>query len=264
MEMERRLVFGEAADLYDRARPSYPDGLVDDLVTLVGPHARVLDVGCGTGKATRLLAERGATGVGVEAHAAMADVARRSLEDRPGWRIDVSGFETWNPQPDDPLFDLVTCAQAWHWLDRDVRLHKAHGLLRPGGWLALFWNTHPDDQPAAATQRAIDDVYARVAPDVAGPPRPVTAEDSLPIPDDLSFDRPLTRNYVWTQDYTTVTWVDLMRTHSNHMVLEPDDRDRLLAAVAEAIDAHGGGFTYRYLTQLWAARRSLAGGRRRP
>lgn len=255
-ERERRLVFGEAADLYDAARPSYPPALLDDLVTLVGPRARVLDVGCGTGKATRLLAQRGATGVGVEAHAAMAEVARRTLADRPGWRIDVSGFEAWQPQGGDAPFDLVTCAQAWHWLEPDVRLHKAHALLRPGGWLALFWNTHPDDQPAADTQRAIDDVYARVAPDVGGPPAPLTFGDTLPMPDDLAFDPPLTREYGWTHTYTTAGWLDLMRTHSNHMVLERDRRERLLAAVGEVIDAHGGTFPYRYLTQLWAARRS--------
>jgi len=264
-QQERRLVFGETADLYDQARPTYPAALLDDLVTLVGPHARVVDVGCGTGKATRLLAERGATGVGVEAHPAMAELARASLADRPGWRIDVSGFEAWDTRPDDPPFDLVTSAQAWHWIDPDVRMHKAHGLLRPGGWLALFWNTHPDDQPGAAdVHRELDAVYARLAPGVDGLPKPATNGDNMPMPEDLAFDAPITRTYSWTQDYTTATWLDLLRTHSNHMVMADDDRERLLAAVAEVVDAHGGGFTYHYLTQLWAARRSLAGEDRHP
>jgi SAM-dependent methyltransferase len=264
-QREQRLVFGEDADLYDRARPTYPAALVDDLVTLVGPRARALDVGCGTGKATRLLAERGATGVGVEAHPAMAEVARASLAGRPGWRVDVSGFEAWDPQPGDPPFDLVTCAQAWHWLDPDVRLHKAHGLLRPGGWLALFWNTAPEDEPAdAGLRQALADVYARHAPGVGGMPRPTTVSDELPVPADLAFDPPLTRDYRWTQAYTTASWLDLLRTHSNHRLLADDHRERLLAAVGEVVDAHGGTLTYRYLTQLWAARRSLAGSGTRP
>jgi SAM-dependent methyltransferase len=255
-ERERRLVFGEAADLYDRARPSYPAVLVDDLVTLVGPQARALDVGCGTGKATRLLAERGATGVAVEAHPAMAAVARGSLSGHRGWRIDVSGFEAWQPRGGDPPFDLVTCAQAWHWLDPDVRLHKAHGLLRPGGWLALFWNTHSPDQPAADLWRAIDEVYGRIAPEVAGLPTPPGSGEALPVPEDLSFDRPVTRQYSWTQTYTTATWLDLLRTHSNHMLMAPDHLERLLAAIGEAVDGHGGTFPYRHATHLWAARRS--------
>ena len=136
-------------------------------------------------------------------------------------------------------------------------MHKAHRLLRPGGWLALFWNTHPaGDQPAADLFRTLDEAYARIAPDLEGLPRPVDPGDTLPMPEDLAFDPPITRSYSWTQGYTTATWLDLIRTHSNHMLLDDTDRERLLAAVAEAIDSHGGSFEYRYLTQLWASRRS--------
>ena len=60
-----------------------------------GPSGRGLDVGCGTAKATVLLAERGLSGIGVEADPAMAAVARHNLAGHPGWRIDVSDFETW-------------------------------------------------------------------------------------------------------------------------------------------------------------------------
>lgn len=254
---EQRLVFGEDAELYDRARPAYPDTLVDDLVTLVGLTAHVLDIGCGTGKATRLLAERGVTGVGVEAHPAMADVARRNLADHPGWRIDVAGFEDWVPDAGDAPFDLVTCAQAWHWLDPDVRLHKTHSLLRPGGWLALFWNANPGDQPAAELKRAIDRAYERHAPELDGLPRQAVVQDGdwTRIPDDLAFDSPIDRTYTWTRTYSTAEWLDLLRTHSNHRMLAPDRRERLLAVIGDAIDAHGGTYPHRYITQFWATRR---------
>jgi trans-aconitate methyltransferase len=106
-EREQRLVFVEDAERYDRARPSYPDAQIDQLVAWVGPEARMVDVGCGTGKATRLLADRGMHGVGVEAHPAMAAVAGHHLADRPGWRIDDGGFEEWEPQPGDTPADLV-------------------------------------------------------------------------------------------------------------------------------------------------------------
>jgi SAM-dependent methyltransferase len=255
----RRLVFGTYADLYDRARPSYPDALVDDVVTLVGPGARALDVGCGTGKATRLLAGRGLTGVGVEAHPAMAEVARSTVSAAGGdaWRIDVSGFEDWSPQPGDTPFDLVTSAQAWHWIDPAVRFHKAHDLLRPGGWLAVFWNAHAERQDAADVQRDIDAVYARLAPDVGGLPRPEDAGARLPLPEGVAFDAPLTRDYRWRHDYTTAEWTDLVRTHSNHSTMEPARLDELVAAVAEVVDAHGGTYPHTYVTQLWAARRSV-------
>ena len=54
-------VFDAAAERYDEARPDYPDELFDDLVALarIEPGARLLEIGCATGKATRPLLARG-------------------------------------------------------------------------------------------------------------------------------------------------------------------------------------------------------------
>jgi SAM-dependent methyltransferase len=109
---EQRLVFGEVAELYDSARPSYPAELIDDVVAMVGSHARAVDAGCGTGKATVLLARRGLRGVGVEPDAAMARVACRNLAEFPGWRVDVSNFESWQPDTAASAFDLVVRSRA--------------------------------------------------------------------------------------------------------------------------------------------------------
>ncbi len=51
LQDDRRLVFGDVAEQYDRARPSYPEAMVDDLVALgaIRPAARLLEVGAGTG-----------------------------------------------------------------------------------------------------------------------------------------------------------------------------------------------------------------------
>jgi SAM-dependent methyltransferase len=254
---EARLVFGEDAEAYDRARPAYPAELVDTLVGWVGQDARVIDVGCGTGKAAALLAARGMVGVGVEAHPAMAAIGRRNLARWPGWRVDEAGFETWTPQPGDTPADLVSCAQAWHWLDPAVRLHRAHALLRPGGWLALFWNTADtsDDSP---TRHALDAVYARrvpgvgVLPTCGGLPTPGRQGD---MPPELAFDPPVTHDIAWSVRYTTAEWIDLLRTHSNHRLMTPEVRDPLLAEVADVIDAHGGVYESRYVAVLWGARR---------
>jgi predicted RNA methylase len=78
--------FGAVAELYDRARPSYPPELIDTLLEDAPRH--VLDVGCGTGIASTLLAAGGADVLGIEVDARMAEVARTK-----GLAVEVSSFE---------------------------------------------------------------------------------------------------------------------------------------------------------------------------
>ncbi|MBT8462062.1 MAG: class I SAM-dependent methyltransferase, partial [Gemmatimonadetes bacterium] len=155
VDTSRAVVFGEDAERYDRARPSYPAALVDSLVGLAGQ--RILDVGCGTGKAGRLLARQGLDVLGVDPDERMAEVARRR-----GLVVEVARFEEWDPRG--RSFDLVVSGQAWHWIDPRVGLAKAAEVLAPGGSLALFWN-RPGYDPVIRTK--LDEVYQRVAPGMA-------------------------------------------------------------------------------------------------
>lgn len=254
----QRLVFGEDAGLYDRSRPSYPAELIDDVVSLAGTDATTLDVGCGTGKATVLLAERGTAGVGVEADGAMAAVARHNLAAFPSWRVDVSDFETWAPGERGPgSFDLVCSAQAWHWLDPDVRFHKAYGLLRPGGWVALWWNRPSGGSPEALAGE-VGRIYAELAPEIA-------AKNSLgrraleppheDVPAGLDFGPPRLRRYLWEKEYSAGDWVSLLRTQSDHRLLPPERLDELTRRAQEAIEASGGLYRHNYACWLWAAQK---------
>jgi SAM-dependent methyltransferase len=251
----QRLVFGEDAELYDRVRPSYPDDLITDVTGLIsdvaGRAGRVLDVGCGTGKAAVLLAQRGLEGVGLEPDARMAAVARRNLGPWPSWRVEVAGFEAW--AHDGGGFDLVTCAQAWHWLDPATRLGRAQDLIGPRGWLALWWNRPAEDDSPLRT--AMDAVYADLAPQL-----PPGGPASLPfvldeIPEELSLGPPIEREYRWSKPYSTEEWLGLLRSSSDHRLLDDDRRRRLLAAVAEVVEAHGGTYRHQYVCRLWAVPR---------
>ena len=133
-----RRTFDSTAERYDAARPEYPDELFDDLVELAGlePGARLLEVGCATGKATRPLLARDFSVVCVALGAQLAEKARRDLAGLPV-EIHVEPFESWDGELGS--FDLVYAATAWHWVDPDVRYRRAHRLLREDGHLA-FWS----------------------------------------------------------------------------------------------------------------------------
>jgi SAM-dependent methyltransferase len=256
---ERRLVFGENAELYDRARPSYPLGLVRDVLRLCKEPPRwMVDVGCGTAKAATLFAAAGAPGVGVEAHSAMAEVARRRLAGSP-WRVDVSPFEEWNPHLDDPPVDLLTCAHAWHWVAPDVRFRKAFELIRPMGWLALFWNR--SQSPEGPLRQALDAVYAAHEPELShhsfgsvdkGALRPV---DAGAISDELAFGPPTQRYYSWSQAYSAAEWIALLRTQADHRLLSEPRRRALLGEIRQVVEHHGGQYVHQWVSVLWAAQR---------
>jgi SAM-dependent methyltransferase len=228
-QRERAEVFGTVAEQYDRYRPSYPEQMVDDLLA-AAPRA-VLDIGCGTGKAARLFAGRGVPVLGVEIDPQMAAVARRH-----GIEVEVSGFEDW---PDrGRRFDLIVCGQAWHWIDPAVGGPKAARLLAAGGTLALFWNFA---EPAPDDKQVIDDVYARLAPELLRPPdagddqahlRAVRATGAFSSVEPTTY--PAER--VWPLE----EWLGNLGTQSNHVLLGPR-LPALLAGLREALAARGGG-----------------------
>jgi SAM-dependent methyltransferase len=246
--------FGRAADEYDRRRPSYPAALIDDLVA-PAPQ-RVLDVGTGTGKAAILLAARGVDVLGVEVDPAMAAVARRH-----GLTVEVGSFESW--EDGGRTFDLITCAQAWHWIDPAAGIPKAARLLRRsggtpgdegiaagGGTLVLFWNYDVLDEPV---QQALDDVYRRIAPEltrsvVLGGTRQIDEDHVSRLQASAWFADVEVRTYPWELARSRDEWVAMVRTHSDHLALEPDRLDQLAAALRATIDDLGGQVRSRYTT----------------
>ncbi len=242
---DRAVIFGTDAERYDRARPSYPAELVDDLVSLGGN--RVLDVGCGTGKAGRLLAERGLDVLGVEPDERMAEVARRH-----GLIVETCRFEEWDPTG--RAFDLVVSGQAWHWVDQQVGPAKAADVLAPGGSFAAFWN-RPRYDPEIRVR--LDEVYLREAPKLPGDLATVgsgsddrTPRFVEPIEATGRFTSVEVHVYPWEDTYSRDHYLDRLRTHSDHMLLAAEQRDRLLEAVGDVIAAVGGYLTVGYTTTL--------------
>ena len=133
-------VFNEVPELYDRVRPTYPDELFADLVAITGMARRspVLEVGCGTGQATRLLAALGYSVTAIEPGAGLAALARQRLAAFCNVEVENSAFEEWDDGG--RRFDVLVAASSWHWVDPSVGWRRAHDVLHPGGWMALLGN----------------------------------------------------------------------------------------------------------------------------
>ncbi|HEX8581248.1 MAG TPA: methyltransferase domain-containing protein [Acidimicrobiales bacterium] len=139
--------FTDGVGAYERARPGYPPEVVDLLAAELGlgPGRTVVDLGAGTGKLTRLLPPTGARVVAVEPVAAMRDTLARLV---PEAEV-VDGTAEAMPLEDGSA-DAVTVAQAFHWFDAPAALAELARVLRPGGGLALLWNTRDESEPWVA------------------------------------------------------------------------------------------------------------------
>ena len=144
--------FELVADVYERARPSYPAGAVAWLVGRLDlrPGRTVLDLGAGTGKLTRSLVGTGARVLALEPGDEMrAQLTAVVPEAEPL----AAGAEV-VPLPDASV-DAATAAQSFHWFRLDEALPEIHRVLRPGGGLGLVWNERDPDDPF---QRELSDL----------------------------------------------------------------------------------------------------------
>jgi len=143
-------LYAGSAQFYAHGRVAYPDSLADALTDELGLDGtgRLLDVGCGPGSLTLLLADRFAAVVGIDADADMIDEARERA------RLAGVGNVQWATMRGEELpaelgtFRVATFAQSFHWMQRDLVARAVRSMLIPGGACV-----HVD----ATTHQGVDD-----------------------------------------------------------------------------------------------------------
>ncbi|MFE0650977.1 class I SAM-dependent methyltransferase [Streptomyces sp. NPDC059534] len=248
--------FGVDAERYDRARPPYPQALIDRIIA-ASPGRHVLDVGAGTGIEARQFQAAGCTVLGVEPDERMAAFARRALIE-----VEVARFEDW--QPHGRRFDAVIAGTAWHWVDPVAGAAKAARVLRPGGRLAPF---HHVPQLPVEVVDALTEALRRIAPDFPFDPgllretamdayRPLFARITDGIRRTGGFTEPEQWDFTWQRTYTRDEWLDQLPTFGGLTRLPPHELAQVLDSVGAAIDTLGGHATLPYTTVVITSTRS--------
>jgi len=271
-----RLVFDEIAELYDTARPAYPQALFDDLVTEhhLDRTADVLEIGCGTGQATGDLATLAGTVRCLEPGTRLAALARGKLARFPNVTIAASTFEAADVEANS--YDVVFSATAFHWVDATIGYAKAATALRPGGWLILATNAHAHGGTQHQIDAAVNDLHRRLTPELGEWTFPTEQQIAERIehagadiahvwaavdrcftaPPDTSadFEPVIVRRYPWIADYDCDGYLAMLASQSSYRRLPR--REELLAAVGALIDQRlDGRISKSYVTVLAAARR---------
>ncbi|MFK4087540.1 class I SAM-dependent methyltransferase [Kribbella sp. NPDC020789] len=233
--VERALSFGTVAETYERFRPGYPAELLEVVTEYAGgPIRTALEIGAGTGKATRVFARGGIAITATEPDAAMLAELRKHL---PADVITVqAAFED---LPLDTSYGLVYSAAALHWTNPDGRWERMAALVEPGGVFASFGIpiqlADPELQEAARVARA-----------------PYLGEDGVPSPDGTPADRPMQwpgTELLQTEWFTDVRqtvverrltmsaedFVGHLSTVSAYVMLPPADRAEVFRRTLEVL-----------------------------
>ncbi|MEV8375359.1 class I SAM-dependent methyltransferase [Kribbella sp. NPDC056861] len=231
----RALSFGAVAEAYERFRLGYPEEVLELVTAYAGePIGTALEIGAGTGKATRLFAQRGIAVTATEPDAAMLAELRKHL---PSDVTTVQG--AFEDLPLDSSYDLVYSAAALHWTNPEGRWERMAALVRPGGVFASF------GVPVQLADPALQEA-ARVAR------APYLGDDGVPSPDGRAADLPMQwpgtelQQVEWFGDVrqavierrlmvSAVDYVGQLSTVSAYVMLEPADRDEVFRRTVEAL-----------------------------
>jgi SAM-dependent methyltransferase len=250
--------FDTVAGLYDEYRPGYPQELIESIIELsrLPEDGSILEIGSGTGKATRLFAQRGYAVHCIEPGANLAAVAARNLKTYPQITFEITRFEQWQERL--ASYDLILSAQAFHWVPSEIGYPKAARALKPGGSLALFWNMHADLSGQITAE--LENIYQKIAPELDNPQNGIEEtiqERSEEISQSGCFGPLTIRRFPWSCVYQTSEYIGLLNTYSDHIRLPAQTRRRLCEEIATVIDTHGGSIEREYLAVLYFAPKNL-------
>jgi SAM-dependent methyltransferase len=257
---EGRMLFGADPETYDRARPGHAERVYEILVERcgLGPGTAVLEVGPGTGQATRRLLELGASPlVALEPDPRLATHVRAWAGDR----VDVRVVAVEDASLEREAFDLAAAASSFHWIEEAVGLGQLLAALRPGGWVATWWTLFGEgDRPDAfirATTPLLEGLSTSPTRGAAGrKAHALDAELRLSALAGAGFVQAEHEVFPWCASWDTAGVRALYSTFSPIARLERERREWILDEIARIADEDFGGRIERKIrTSLYTARK---------
>ncbi|GAA4548227.1 class I SAM-dependent methyltransferase [Streptomyces collinus] len=231
----RALSFGGVAEAYERFRPGYPVELFEMVTAYAGrPVRTALEIGAGTGKATRLFARRGIAVTATEPDGSMLAELRKHV---PANVTTVqTAFEGLRPGE---RYGLVYAAAALHWTNPEGRWPRVAALLEPGGVFASFGGPFRLTDPAVR-----EAVHAARAPFLESDEIP--SPDGTPPGHEMQWPGSELQRSEWFTDVrqavierqvtmTARDYVGQLSTVSAYLVLPASVRDQVFSRIRQVL-----------------------------
>ena len=253
-----RLTFDEDVEAYDRTRPVAPARVFDDLVELAGLRAgsSIVEIGPGTGQATRPLAERGLRILALELGSQLAARARRNLASFGDVEVLATSFEAWDPGS--TRVDAVFACNSFHWVDPAVRLSKSAAVLRSDGHLIVLATPWVVPDHADRFWWEVQDDYAAIGSERLDPAtqHPDRVADRWTLEPSALFDEPTVHRHLFEVTLTADEYALNLSTQSGLREFAPSARAELIDRIRRRVINRGGTLTANLLAVLTVARRS--------
>ncbi|MCU1398302.1 MAG: hypothetical protein JWN62_1411 [Acidimicrobiales bacterium] len=242
---QRAASFASTAAAYERARPGYPQDLLDRVFAEIGiDRPRILDLGAGTGKLTRQLLAFGSV-TAVEP----LDAMRAQLEAVVPAATSLAGSAESIPLPDGSV-DVVTVGQAYHWFDQAKANPEIWRVLADGGHLVALWNAQDETVPWIA---AVDEIMNRDDPKPSHPDR--NGWWTSRFENEPWFTTPVIRIGVMNVSTTKQLLLDEMESRSYLSIRTPEHRQPVLAEIAAVVADFDDPFDVPYETEAYWCRK---------
>jgi len=246
--------FDEAAQLYDEVRPRYPEEIVEHIIAFAAlpAHARILEVGCGTGQMTVPFAKRGYAVIALDHGERLAALAAQHCQPYPRVRVVPCAFEAW--QDTAGSYDVFLSAQAFHWVEPHYGLTRATELLKTRGTIALVWTL--DRSQESAFWQATQPIYDTYNP-VSSSARPQTGHETYAeaLHTSVKFVGVHEVRHAWTKRYSGEEYLKLLWTFSDHRAMPEPNRSRFFEDIERVIARMGGEVIRSYETLALLAKK---------
>ncbi|MBQ5316440.1 MAG: class I SAM-dependent methyltransferase [Oscillospiraceae bacterium] len=234
--MDKRLVFDTIPERFDKWRIRYSRELFDAIIEKCGlaQGKRCLEIGPGTGQATDFALDTGCDYTAIELGEHLAAKMCEKYSSRPNFTIINADFEKYDFEPQS--FDVVYSAATIQWIDQDIAYRKVFDILRPGGYLAMFFLYGDYKTPCPELFDRIQKVYdAYFVTD-----QPYTQKFDYKAGADYGFEYLGETHFHNTRTYTADEYIEYIKTHSTHITINEKYRDRFFGGIHEAVESFGG------------------------
>lgn len=249
------LKFDQSAMYYDMYRPGYPKELVQDIgdITGISSQSRLLEIGAGSGKATDDYVKKGYQIDCYELGPTLASIGINKFRSTGRVHYHIGRFE--HQDLPSQVYDLVFCAQAFHWIEKPLGYERIHHCLSKASYMALYWNRYYDDgSPETKVLYDICRTYQLL---------PVMTRDEINQITDLTikeidqtdlFGRVKYREYPWSESTTKKGFINFLKTSNSYIGMDESLKRQLHKELNQLFDPKSQ-ITRRYITSLYLVKK---------